>query len=165
MEFSHNIRSLFISDVIIFPSKNLGMTACQGLEVRELAPGWSSDPLRPKYAGIWWSRVRRRQLVKGFEVRDFLGQAPGRTRMLAQKSGGKNDRDEPIRIIDDVKAINSILNGQWGLQGRSDDIIKWGNLPIWGSHLPPQPIRASHRPLDGYKRTISEGTAVSTGSG
>ena len=93
----------------------------------------SSDHFRPKYAGIWWSRVKRWQLVKDFEVRDFLESAPGRTRMLAQTGGGKNDRDEPIRTRDDVKAINSILNGQSGLQGRPSDITKRGNLPFWGS--------------------------------
>ena len=39
-----------------------------------------------------------------------------------------------------------------GVQKRLDDIIKWGNLPYMGHAIPPQPIRASHRPLHGHKR-------------
>jgi hypothetical protein len=60
--------------------------------------------------------------------------------MLTQIGGGKNERDEPIRKRDDVKAINTTLNGQSGLQGRPSDIIKRGNLPFWGN----LPFRGSH---------------------
>ena len=58
MEFSYNIRSLFISDVIVFPSKNLDMTATRGSG----DPGSEDDSLsRVLRSGTFWDRLQEEQ--------------------------------------------------------------------------------------------------------